>query len=120
MENNNANNQPIDQQTGGPLEGLSPQNVNMPKNNNEEEAVVYSDLGLDGQPDSMNPGDDEAADSLLYTDTATARHATDEVSNGEDLDDLPEDLLNEDLSDDELDREISELAEDEDESGEPY
>ena len=120
MENNNNSNQQVDQNTGGPLEGMSPQNTNMPENNDEMDSVVYAGLGVDNQPDVMNQGDDEASDTLLYTDTATARHATDGVSNNEDLDDLPEDLLDEDLSDDELDDEITQLAEEEDEGGEPY
>lgn len=120
MENSNNSNQQVDQNTGGPLEGMSPQNTNVPENNDEMESVVYAGLGVDNQPDVMNPGDEEASDTLLYTDTATARHATDGVSNNEDLDDLPADLLDDDLSDDELDDEITQLAEEEDEGGEPY
>ena len=120
MENSNNSNQQVDQNTGGPLEGMSPQNTNIPENNDEMESVVYAGLGVDNQPDVMNPGDEEASDTLLYTDTATARHATDGVSNNEDLDDLPADLLDDDLSDDELDDEITQLAEEEDEGGEPY
>lgn len=120
MENtNNSDQQRVDQNSGGPLEGLSPQNNNMPENNNEEDAVVYAGLGVDNDPDILNPGDEEASDTLLYTDNATARHATDEVSNGEDMDDLPDDLLK-DISDDELDSEISELAEEEEEGNERY
>ena len=121
MENtNNSDQQRVDQNSGGPMEGMSPQNTNMPEDNGEMDSVVYSGLGINSQPDIMNPGDQEASDTLLYTDTATARHATDEVSNNEDIDDLPADLLDEDLSDDELDDEITQLAEDEDEGGEPY
>ncbi|GAB3554407.1 hypothetical protein [Spirosoma fluminis] len=121
MENiNNADQQPIDENTGGPLEGMSPQHTNMPENNNEEDVIAYAGLGVNNDPDVMNRGDDEAIDTLLYTDTATARHATDEVSNAEDMDDLPSDLLDDDLSDDELDQEISELAEDEEEGNERY
>ncbi|RYC71963.1 MULTISPECIES: hypothetical protein [Spirosoma] len=121
MENtNNADQQRVDQNTGGPLEGMSPQNTNVPENNDEMDAVVYAGLGVNNDPDVMNPGDEEATDTLLYTDTATARHATDEVSNADDLDDTPDDLLADDLSDDELDREITELAEDEEASNERY
>ena len=121
MENtNNSDQQRVDQNSGGPLEGMSPQNTNMSEDNDEMDSVVYAGLGLDGQPDAMNPGSEEASDTLLFTDTATARHATDEVSNNEDMDDLPENLLDEDLSDDELDDEIIELAQEEDEGGEPY
>jgi len=121
MENtNNADQQRVDQNTGGPLEGMSPQNTNVPENNDEMDAVVYAGLGVNNDPDVMNPGDEEATDTLLYTDTATARHATDEVSNADDLDDTPDDLLEDDISDDELDREITELAEDEEASNERY
>ncbi|MGF7215518.1 hypothetical protein GGR92_001658 [Spirosoma lacussanchae] len=121
MENtNNADQQRVDQNTGGPLEGMSPQNTNVPENNDEMDAVVYAGLGVNNDPDVMNPGDEEATDTLLYTDTATARHATDEVSNAEDMDDTPADLLEDDISDDELDREITELAEDEEASNERY
>ncbi|WP_338871259.1 hypothetical protein WBJ53_24925 [Spirosoma sp. SC4-14] len=120
MENtNNSDRQRVDQNTGGPLEGMSPQHNNMPDNNEEEDAVVYAGLGVRNRPDILNPGDEEASDTLLYTDNATARHATDEVSNGEDMDDLPADLL-EDISDDELDNEIAELAEEEEEGNERY
>lgn len=120
MENtNNSDQQRVDQNSGGPLEGMSPQNTNIPDNNEEEDAVVYAGLGVNNRPDILNQGDDEAVDTLLYTDTATARHATDEVSNGEDMDDLPDDLL-EDISDDELDNEIAELAEEEEEGNERY
>jgi hypothetical protein len=121
MENtNNSGQQQVDQYSGGPLEGMSPQNTNMPENNEELDEVVYTGLGINSQPDSMNHGDDEASDTLLHTDTATARHASDGVSNDEDLDDLPEDLLNNDLTDDQLDQEIIELAEEEDAGDEPY
>lgn len=118
--NNNSDQQRVDQNSGGPLEGMSPQNTNMPENTYEEDVVSYAGLGVNNQPDVMNPGDEEATDTLLYTDTATARHATDEVSNAEDLDDMPEDLLNDDVSDDDLDAEITELAEDEEEGNERY
>ena len=121
MDNtNNSDQQRVDQNSGGPLEGMSPQNTNMPEDNDEMDAVVYAGLGVNNRPDIMNPGDEEASDTLLYTDTATARHATDGVSNNEDMDDLPADLLSEDLSDDELDEEITQLAEEEDESNERY
>lgn len=121
MENlNNADQQPVDENSGGPLEGMSPQHTNMPDNRYEDDVVAYAGLGVNNDPDVMNPGDDEATDTLLYTDTATARHATDQVSNDEDLDDMPEDLLDDDLSDDDLDAEITDLAEDEEEGNERY
>ncbi len=122
MESNNesAGQQPIDEQTGGPLSGMSEQNVNMPDNNDEMDSVIYADLGIDGQPDSMNPGTEEATDTLLYTDNSTARNATNNLPNDEDMDDMPADLLNDDLSDDDLDREISDLTEEENAGNEPY
>ncbi len=121
MENiNNSDQQPVDENSGGPLEGMSPQYTNVPENDDEGDVTSYAGLGVNNRPDVMNPGDQEASDTLLYTDTATARHATDEVSNGEDIDDMPADLLDDDLSDDELDEEITELAEEEDEGNERY
>lgn len=122
MESNNesAGQQPVDEQTGGPLSGMSGQNVNMPENDDEMDSVIYADLGIDGQPDSMNPGNEEATDTLLYTDNSTARNATENLPNGEDADGLPTKLLDEDLSDEDLDREISDLASEEDAAGEPY
>lgn len=121
MENtNNSDQQRVDQNSGGPLEGMAPQNTNMPPNNDEIDSVVYAGLGVNNQPDSMNPGDEEASDTLLYTDTVTARNAADGTSNDEDMGDMPADLLSGDLSDDELDEEITELAEEEDEGNERY
>ena len=120
MENtNNSDKQRVDENSGGPLEGISPQNVNMPENDDEEDVVAYAGLGVNNEPDVRNPGDQEATDTLLYTDTITARHATDEVPNSENMDDLSQDLLD-DLSDDRLDDEITELADEEDESNERY
>ncbi|CCH55910.1 hypothetical protein BN8_05210 [Fibrisoma limi BUZ 3] len=125
MERNNVtpdgpSQQRVDQQTGGPQEGMSPQHTNVPEDNYEEDTAVYAGLGVNNEPDVYDRPDDEAVDTILYTDSATARHATDGVSNDEDMDDLPEDLLDDDVSDEELDREISELAEDEEVGGEPY
>ncbi len=76
MENqNNPMQQRVDEQTGGPLEGMSPQQVNMPTNEEEQESTIYAEFGLDGQPDVMNPGDEEATDTLLYTDNSVAQDA---------------------------------------------
>jgi hypothetical protein len=94
------------------LDNQDPQYTEIMPNRAEDDLRAYAGLGVNNDPDSMNPGDEEASDTLLYTDTATARHATDEVPNGED-DALPENLLNADLTDDDLDREITELADDE-------
>ena len=122
MENmNNPDQQRVDENSGGPLEGMSPQNVNPPANNEEDDDVVYAGLGVNNSPDIMNPGDEEASDTLLYTDTATARHATDELSNDEEFDEFTVDELEDtDLSDDDIDEEITELAEEEDEGNERY
>ncbi|GAB2524867.1 hypothetical protein [Spirosoma aerophilum] len=120
MENtNNSDQQRVDENSGGPLEGMSPQNTNMPENDNEEDAVVYAGLGVNNEPDIMNPGDDEASDTLLYTDNATARHATDQVSNDEEFDEFVDDPVT-NLSDDDIDEEITELEEEEEEGNERY
>ncbi|WP_019988944.1 hypothetical protein [Rudanella lutea] len=92
--------QQVDQNTGGPLEGMSPQFTNMPGNDVNEDPAVYAELGLDGVPDNMNPGDEEASDTILYTDNMTARNATENVSN-----DLGDELTEEELLlDEEMDR----------------
>ncbi|GAB4014401.1 hypothetical protein GCM10028808_36780 [Spirosoma migulaei] len=122
MENtNNADQQSPDQTLGNSLKGLSPQHNNAPDNDDDEGAVVYAGLGINNSPDILNPGEEEASDTLLYTDTATARHATDELSNDEELDEFSaDDLSDDDLSDDELEKEITELAEEEEEGNERY
>ena len=121
MENiNNSDQQRVDENSGGPLEGMSPQNVNPPANNEEDDDVVYAGLGVNNSPDIMNPGDEEASDTLLYTDTATARHATDEISNDAEPDEFVDELTDSDLSDDDIDEQITELAEEEDEGNERY
>lgn len=117
---NNPDQQRVDQNSGGPLGGLSPRNTNMPLNDSEEEAVIYTGLGVNNHPDVMNPGNEEASDTLLFTDTATARHATDEVSNDAEPDEFTDELEEADLSDDEIEEQIAELAEEEDEGNERY
>lgn len=62
-------------------------------NDPDSEAVLYADLGIDGQPDNMNPGEDEAADTMLYTDNQVARFATENVASEETINDLPEAML---------------------------
>ncbi|WP_420148841.1 hypothetical protein [Spirosoma sp.] len=122
MENtNNPDQQRVDQDSGGPLEGMSPQHNRMPLNDDEQDSVVYAGLGVNNHPDIMNPGNDEASDTLLYTDNVTARHATDEISNDEEIDEFTDELDDdEDLSDDDIDEQIIELAEEEDEGNERY
>lgn len=102
MENtNNSDQQRVDQNTGGPLEGMSPQFTNVPDNDVNEDPAIYADLGIGGVPDNMNPGSEEASDTILYTDNMTARNATGNVSNGIDDDQLLDDAL---LTDEEMDR----------------
>ncbi|GAB2576661.1 hypothetical protein [Spirosoma areae] len=121
MENtNNSDQQRVDQNSGGPLGGMSPQHTNMPENNEEQDAIVYAGLGVNNHPDIMNPGDQEASDTLLYTDNVTARHATDQISNDEEPDEFEDELTSNDLSDDEIDEQIVELAQEEDEGNERY
>ena len=121
MENtNNSDQQRVDENSGGPLGGMSPRHTNIPENDSEEDAVVYAGLGVNNQPDIMNPGDQEASDTLLYTDTATARHATDQVSNDAEPDEFTDELDDADLSDDEIEDQIDELAEEEDEGNERF
>ena len=101
-----------------PRETMSRQDVNMPAND-ERADDVYAGLGVNNEPDIMNPGSEEATDTVLHTDTITAQHATDAVSNG---DDPTNALLDGEIAgdDDELDKEITELAEDENEGNERY
>lgn len=121
MENtNNSDQQRVDENSGGPLGGMSPRHTNIPENDSEEDAVVYAGLGVNNQPDIMNPGDQEASDTLLYTDTATARHATDQVSNDAEPDEFTDELDLVNLSDDEIEEQIEELAEEEDEGNERF
>ena len=109
MENtNNSDQQPVDQQTGGPLEGLSPRNnagqeeLAKDASGDPEDSAIYAGLGLNsGSTDEWNQTADEAADTILYTDTATAQHAVDNVTNDVDYDKLPTD---EALSEEEIDR----------------
>ena len=121
INNDNSGQQRVDENSGGSLEGMSPQNNNMPQNNDEQESAVYAGLGVNNEPDIMNPGNEEATDTLLYTDTATARHATAERSNDEEPDEFTDELLEQDdLTDDEIDEQIIELAEEKDEGNERY
>jgi hypothetical protein len=98
-----------------------PQYTELAPNADEADLLAYANLGVNNDPDSMNPGDEEATDTLLYTDTLTAQHATDEIENEVDLDTLTlSELTDTDESDENIDREISELREDEATGGEPY
>lgn len=116
MENlNNSGQQPVDQNTGGPLEGMSPQFTNMPGNDVNEENAVYAELGLDGQPDVMNPGDEEASDTILYTDNAVATDMTDMVAETATDDTLPAEFYNDldNVSEARMDAEMDQLGDDE-------
>lgn len=70
------------------------------ENTENEDPAIYANLGIGGHPDNMNPGSEEASDTILYTDNMTARNATDNVSNSLD-DELPEE---ERFLDEEMDR----------------
>ncbi|GAB3563731.1 hypothetical protein GCM10027578_07960 [Spirosoma luteolum] len=89
------------------------------QNEEEDNGVVYAGLGVNNEPDNYNPGSEEAADTLLYTDTATAQHATNEESNAIDDADIDADILD-DVDDDAIDAEITELGEEENEGNERY
>ena len=115
----NTNQQSPDQSAGNSTKGLSPQHNGMPANEGDD-AVVYAGLGVNNEPDVINPGDEEGTDTLLFTDTATARHATDAVSNEAEADEFPVDAIDGTMSDDEIDEEITELAEEEEEGNERY
>jgi hypothetical protein len=106
-----------------------PQYTELAPNADEDNLRAFANLGVNNDPDSMNPGDDEATDTLLYTDTLTARHATDELENEPDpdaltLDELIEpdrdEVLTDAGSDETINREISDLANDEAEGGARY
>lgn len=116
----NTNQQSPDQSAGNSTKGLSPQHNDMPDNDSSDDAVVYAGLGVNNEPDVMNKGDEEGTDTLLFTDTATARHATDAVSNEAKPDEFPDDELEETPSEDEMEGQITELAEEEDEGNERY
>lgn len=104
MENNNNSDSPnqVDQ-TGGPQGGVSPERVNMPENDLEANPAVYSEFGMDGTTDVYSHPDDEAADTILYTDNVTAMHAMDEVPNGPAFDELPDDMVDEEITEAEED-----------------
>jgi hypothetical protein len=115
----NTNQQSPDQSSGTSTKGLSPQHNDMPANEGDD-AVVYAGLGVNNEPDIRNQGDEEGTDTLLFTDTATARHATDAVSNDAEAGEFPVEALDGTMSDDEIDEQITELAEEEDEGNERY
>ena len=116
----NSNPQTPDQSMGTSSKGMSPQHTDMLQNNENDDATVYTGLGVNNEPDVMNPGSQEGADTLLFTDTATARHATDAVSNDAEPDEFPDDEADAATSEDEMEEQISELAQEEDEGNERY
>jgi hypothetical protein len=116
MENfNNSDQQMGEQTTGGPLEGMSPQFTNMPPNDTEADNVVYANLGIDGEPDVMNPGSEEATDTLLYTDNAVAADVSEGIGNVETDDTLPPEFYNDlgNVSEARLEAEMDMLDEEE-------
>lgn len=120
MAATNNNPESPDQSMGTSAKAVSPQHTDLLQNNENEEATVYTGLGVDNEPDVMNPGAQEGIDTLLFTDTATARHATNAVSNDAEPDEFPDDEADATTSEDEMEEQISELAEEEDEGNERY
>ena len=116
----NTNQQSPDQGAGNSTKGLSPQHNDISANDSSDDSVVYAGLGVNNEPDVINPGDEEGTDTLLFTDTATARHATNAVSNEAEPDEFPVDAIDGTMSDDEIDEQITELAEEEEEGNERY
>jgi hypothetical protein len=99
MDTQNNPSQPrTDRASDALSEDISLQNSGLLANDPDSEEVIYADLGIQGQPDGMNPGDDEATDTVLYTDNQVARFATENVASDETIDDLPEALLDDEDS----------------------
>lgn len=89
------------------------QNSGLLENDPDSEDVIYADLGIDGQPDNMNPGGNEATDTMLYTDNQVARFATENVASEDTIDDLPEALLDDEdsvVNEDDVFNDSEELA----------
>lgn len=92
------------------------QSGDMPGNDVNGESAIYAEFGFDGQPDNMNPGDDEASDTILYTDNAVASDMTNMVSEKASYDsDLPADLYNDldNVDEAKMQAEVDQLADDE-------
>ncbi len=99
MDKHNNPSQPrTDRDSDASSDDIALQNSGLLANNPDSEKVIYADLGIGGQPDSMNPGDDEAADTMLYTDNQVARFATENVASDETINDLPEAMLDDEDS----------------------
>ena len=89
-------------------------------NDPDSEDVIYADLGINGQPNNMNPGNDEATDTMLYTDNQVARFATENVASEETINDLPEAMLADEDSvtnEDDIYDDPDELADERDNDG---
>ena len=92
------------------------QSGDMPGNDVNSDAAIYAEFGLDGQPDNMNPGNEEASDTILYTDNAVASDMSDMVSEKATYDsDLPADLYNDldNVDEARMQAEVDQLADDE-------
>ncbi|GAA4405586.1 hypothetical protein GCM10023187_24110 [Nibrella viscosa] len=94
---NNSTPNRVDQ-TGGPLTNVSPEQVNRPENEIDANSAVYAEFGMDDTTDVYSHPDDEAADTILYTDNITAQHAMEQVPNGPAFDELPEDMIDEEIT----------------------
>lgn len=92
------------------------QSGDMPGNDVNGESAIYAEFGFDGQPDNMNPGTDEASDTILYTDNAVATDMTEMVSERASYDsDLPADLYNDldNVDEAKMQAEVDQLADEE-------
>lgn len=96
--------------------------MNPNDDDNLEDDPVYAGLGVNNEPDAYNEPDDEAQDTILHTDTQTAQHATEGVSNDADELDLDEEEkdLKRHFEEDQIEEQISELAQEEDLGNERY
>lgn len=92
------------------------QRGDMPGDDVNGGSAIYAEFGLDGQPDNMNPGSEEASDTILYTDNAVATDMTDMVSEKSSYDsDLPADLYNDldNVDEAQMQAEVDQLADEE-------
>ena len=92
------------------------QSGDMPGNDVNSEPAIYAEFGFDGQPDTTNPGTEEASDTILYTDNAVATGMANMVSETASYDaDLPADLTNdlENVDEAKMQAEVDQLASEE-------
>ncbi len=118
MDTQNNPNQPrTNRSSDVSSDDIARQSSGLLANDPDSEDVIYADLGIQGQPDVMNPGDDEATDTMLYTDNQVARFATENVASDDTIDSLPETMLDDEDSianEDDVYNDPDELAEERD------